>query len=269
MALRSTTVKETGHNGLKFREHQLAHLLLDNLKGIELGPSDHNSFNLPGSLSVAPLDGFEFYKAGQVEQSGKYIEIDIPGEADSIPVENDSQDYVLSSHVLEHVPNLFKALLEMIRVVKDGGYIFSIIPQRDALPADVGRPLTTYVELEEAYIKNFTPETMPEERTKAAGSPRGHYWVLSLDQFKGIIESFNSAYLASLGYNLKWVAEEDPDKKVGNGFCVVYQVEKPIMLFANTQADEAHDNKQEPPEEKSIEPEPPTPAPKKTRKKNQ
>lgn len=226
MALRETVVKTEGHNGLQFKDHDLAHRLLDNLHGLELGPSSHNSFHLEGSLSVAPDDDFEFYKAGQVDQNGKYVEIDIRGEAGNIPVADDSQDYVLSSHVIEHIPNLLAALLELIRVTKNGGFLFSIIPQRDALNSDVGRPLTTYSELKEAYEKNFTTETIPAERTKAAGGVRGHYWVFSLPEFKQIIELFNAEYLAPLGYNLKIVESEDPDKKAGNGFTTVYQVLK-------------------------------------------
>lgn len=225
MALRETVVKETGHNGLQFKQHDAAHLLLDSLHGLELGPSSHNSFGLEGSSSIAPPDDFSFYKDGQVFQNGKYIETDIIGEADAIPVDDDSQDYILSSHVFEHVPNPFKALDEAARVLKSGGYWFAIIPQRDALPSDAGRELSTYEELLEAFRQGYTPTTMPAERTTAAGGPRGHYWVYSAWSLKAIIKQY-SEYSPT-----KWELfyEEDPDKKVGNGFCLVYKIIKPII----------------------------------------
>jgi SAM-dependent methyltransferase len=226
MALTEIVVKETGHNGLKFPEHDLAHRLLGDLHGLELGPSSHNSFNLQGSQSVAPADDFEFYKNGQVTQNGKYIQPDIVGEADSIPVAADSQDYVLSSHVFEHIPDIFRALVEWVRVLRDRGYVFMIVPQRDALDSDRGRALTTYEELETAFNEGYTPDTMPEERTKAAGGSRGHYWVFTSESLKNIIERFTDVLAIDHQASLQLVEEEDPDKKVGNGFCLVYRVIK-------------------------------------------
>lgn len=226
MALRETVVKETGHNGLQFREHDAAHLLLDGLTGLELGPSSHNAFGLEGSSSVAPPDDFDFYKDGQVYQNGKYIETDIPGEADSIPIASDSQDYILSSHVFEHVPNPFKAFIEWGRVIRSGGYVFMIVPQRDALESDRGRELSTFEEIMDAFANDYNPKTMPKERTMAAGGPRGHYWVYTKESLKEIIKLWSDSY-APKGVKWELYYEEDPDKKVGNGFCLVYKIMKP------------------------------------------
>lgn len=52
----------------------------------------------------------------------------IPCSAESLPFEDDSFDMVYSSHVLEHIPDQAKALNEIFRVLKPGGYHFCVVP---------------------------------------------------------------------------------------------------------------------------------------------
>ena len=54
----------------------------------------------------------------------------IPCSAEELPFEDDSMDMVFSSHVLEHIPNQKKALEEIYRVLKPGGYHVCIVPVR-------------------------------------------------------------------------------------------------------------------------------------------
>ncbi len=54
----------------------------------------------------------------------------IPCSAEELPFEDDSMDMVFSSHVLEHIPNQQKALEEIYRVLKPGGYHVCIVPVR-------------------------------------------------------------------------------------------------------------------------------------------
>ena len=46
-------------------------------------------------------------------------------------IPNDHYDLVLSSHVIEHIANPFKALLEWIRILKSGGLLMTIAPWRE------------------------------------------------------------------------------------------------------------------------------------------
>lgn len=94
-----------------FPESPLAHKYLDGLTGLEIGASSHNSHGLAGSLNVAPADDEVFHQA-EIDMCGHYAQVDMIGEAHDIPVEVDSQDYVISSHVLEHVPDLLAAFEE-------------------------------------------------------------------------------------------------------------------------------------------------------------
>lgn len=71
----------------------------------------------------------------------KYIKLDINpnsgadiiGSVDSISIENDSVDSIISTQVLEHVKNPQKAVEEFYRVLKPGGYCLATIPQLNEL----------------------------------------------------------------------------------------------------------------------------------------
>ena len=222
--MKEVIVKTEGHNGTQFPEHAMAHTLFDNLPDIfELGPASHNHFGIWHAKAVAPEDDFEFFKGAQVRENGKYIEIDVWGEAANLPFEDNSQDVSMSSHADEHFPNLFKTFEERTRVLRNGGYVFMILPQRDALPSDAGRPLSTYKDVKRAYDENWTPDTAPADVVEKAGGNRGHYWVFTSDSLKEIIDRWSEVS----GNQWELFYEEDPDKKVGNGFLLVYKVIKP------------------------------------------
>ena len=46
-------------------------------------------------------------------------------------VEDNSYDYVMASHILEHIVDREEALRNWIRVVKPGGYLIVCVPERD------------------------------------------------------------------------------------------------------------------------------------------
>lgn len=48
--------------------------------------------------------------------------------AEQLPFQNESFDLIYSSHVLEHIPDINKALSEMSRVLKPGGIFFCVTP---------------------------------------------------------------------------------------------------------------------------------------------
>ena len=45
-------------------------------------------------------------------------------------IDNDTFDFVYSSHSLEHTPNPISALNDQIRITKPGGIIYSVIPNK-------------------------------------------------------------------------------------------------------------------------------------------
>nr|VFJ62061.1 MAG: Methyltransferase domain-containing protein [Candidatus Kentron sp. DK] len=56
---------------------------------------------------------------------------DIISDASIIPIPDETFDYVISSHVLEHMQNTIAALKEWCRILKEGGILFLVLPHGD------------------------------------------------------------------------------------------------------------------------------------------
>ena len=204
-----------------FPESRLAHQILDNLEGLEIGPGAHNPFGLKTrnvglTADRDPVD-YEFYRKVQLDACGSFAAIDIPGDATNIPLPDNSTDFVLHSHVWEHLPFALAGLEEWVRIVRSGGYIFAIVPKRDAAPPDRIRPLTTLAELLEFYRKRGA---VLEERQ---GSSQGHYTVFSPSLLRHIQSWFNQTHFWE---RLDEIAYQETDDKVGNGHTIVWKVRK-------------------------------------------
>ena len=87
--------------------------------GVEIG-----AFETPSPL-IKP-----FYVDRFAEFAGKKCLADYWGDACHVPFRNNSLDYVVTSHVLEHVANPVAALLEWHRVLKNNGLIYMVVPDR-------------------------------------------------------------------------------------------------------------------------------------------
>lgn len=72
-------------------------------------------------------------------------------------VSDESYDFALASHILEHIANPLQALNEWKRVVKRGGAVVVIVPENKRT-FDVRRKFVTMEHLEADY-RNATPET--------------------------------------------------------------------------------------------------------------
>ncbi len=209
---------EAQNRGTKFPEHQLAHQFLDGLKGLEIGAAAHNPFGLQ-TRNIAPPDDYEFYAGESRTAMGMDpARVDVFAYADDLPFEAESQGFVLSSHVVEHLPNLVKAFTEWDRVVRDNGYVFMIVPLKGALPADTSRELTSLEHFIADYHDGMTIDTHPVDGVP--GGRMGHYHTLTPDTVETLVGWMNASKLC------QWelVAREEVDSKVGNGFTLVYRV---------------------------------------------
>lgn len=219
--IRHTRVHGVKHHNTTFKDSKLAHQYLDHLTGIEIGAAAHNGFRLPNCQNVGLRErdrtDFDFYREAQVQMCGSYAEIDIEGEAHAIPVADDSQEFVLTSHVIEHVADPIRVFLEWTRILKPNGIIFMIFPHRDAHPPDRKRPLSTIGEFTSAYEEAWTPDTVPEDVHLAAGGRRGHYWVMSLESMLKLIDTCNILY----GMDWQILETHMIDDKVSNGHTIV------------------------------------------------
>lgn len=192
-----------------FPESSLAHHWLDGLKGLEIGPSAHNPFGL-NTRNVGMSD--HIYQEEQLRLTGTVAKLHILARADNIPVPDESEDFIISSHVIEHCPDMIKTLVEWYRIVKRGGFMYMIVPLRDAAPSDRGRPLTDWTHILSDFRKGTTELTEPE----AGRFGHCHYHVFSLETMKDFIARI-------FGTRLKLVDLQQHDDKHCNGFTLVYR----------------------------------------------
>jgi ubiquinone/menaquinone biosynthesis C-methylase UbiE len=186
-----------------FPESKLAHKYLDGLIGLEIGGSIHNPFGL-NTKNIDYTDSSKtVFKEEENEMCGESLPVDIVAQGDSIPVPDESYDFIVSSHVLEHFPDPIRALKEWQRIVKEGGYIFIIIPHKERT-FDRNKSRTKPEELIKRHETGKYPE--PSSRSK-------HYSYWITEDFIDFVENIN----------LKWQVVDflDTDDKVGNGFTVV------------------------------------------------
>jgi len=108
-------------------------------------------------LSTAELESREKENKGRIDLHAVVEEMDfIWKDGTSLPTyfsANEKFDFVVSSHVMEHVPNLLGFLQQQRQVCKDEGIISFVVPDV-RLSGEYFRPLTTPAQLIEAYLLN-------------------------------------------------------------------------------------------------------------------
>ncbi|WP_417356702.1 class I SAM-dependent methyltransferase [Flavobacterium sp.] len=167
---------------LSLERHRLLWLYLEN---------ETDFFNAPKKvLHFAPEQAF--YKRFRNQKNLDYTTTDLNSpladvKADicNLPFEDNSYDFILCNHVLEHIPDDTKAMQELYRIMKPGGMGIFQIPQ------DLKRETT----FEDNSI------TDPKERARIFGQ-YDHVRVYGRDYFDK---------LRSIGFR---VAEEDYTKKI-------------------------------------------------------
>jgi ubiquinone/menaquinone biosynthesis C-methylase UbiE len=189
---------------MKFPESKLAHKYCVGT-GLEIGGSAHNPFGLD-TLNVDITDSMDtVYKKSEMELCGEMLPVDIVAPGDSVPVRDESYDFVVSSHVLEHFTNPIKAVVEWFRIIRPGGVIFMIVPDKERT-FDIDRERTTLTHIEADYI--FDKREPNEENSHE------HFWV-----GEDIVDLVT--YLQTFLPTMILEDYEDVDDKVGNGFTVV------------------------------------------------
>lgn len=79
-------------------------------------------------------------------------------------VEDECYDFVFSSHSLEHIANPLKAINEWLRIIRHGGYIILIVPEK-SMCFDHKRNYSKFSTLLSQYEKNVGEDdlsTLPE-----------------------------------------------------------------------------------------------------------
>jgi SAM-dependent methyltransferase len=183
---------------MTFPESRLAHQLLDGLHGIEIGGSAHNPFGLY-TWNVAYGKNSQIFKLEETQMCGSNMPVHVDARGDELPFADNSQDFVVSSHVLEHFNDPIRAILEWHRVVRPGGFVFMVVPHKDRT-FDSSRERTTLTELVDRHEANLTDDGNREHMS---------VWIAA----------DVTALVLYLGFSVHTL--QDPDDKVGNGFTVV------------------------------------------------
>ena len=136
-------------------------------KGIEIGgPSDVFSTVLPIYQVVKELDGCNFSSKTMWEgtivegENFNYFENRkgfqyICEASNLVAVPDEKYDFLMASHCLEHCANTLKTVQEWLRVVKKGGAILLILPDK-RVTFDQNRPVTTFEHLIEDLDNDVT-----------------------------------------------------------------------------------------------------------------
>jgi SAM-dependent methyltransferase len=169
---------------------------LGSLSGIEIGASSHNRFYLDAINVDRYADYDTSHKRLERRLAGHVAKVDVVAPGDNLPFEDNSYDFVFSSHVIEHFPDPIKALREWVRVARR--YVLVVVPHRDRT-FDAGRPLTSVEELMQRHRTGFSSE---DDR---------HWSGWTCESFLKMCKVAD----------LHAIDHQDPDDKVGNGFAVV------------------------------------------------
>lgn len=121
-----------------------------------IGPGKVGTEIGAGKLPIPGLSPPPFYVDCFKEFDGEPCGADYYGHAAALPFHSNSLDYVVSSHVLEHVANPLAALAEWYRVLRPGGIIYLVVPDRRHT-WDHTRALTSVSHMLEDFIHGTTP----------------------------------------------------------------------------------------------------------------
>lgn len=158
---------------------------LQGLSGVEIGgPSAifRNGSLLPIYQKISHLDGINFGNntmwEGALIDNGAYCYAPDkpPGrqwlrEAASLDgIADETYDVLLSSHVIEHVANPFKALKEWNRVLKPNGWLVMVVPHRDGT-GDRRRPVTTLEHIQEDFRRGTGEDDQTHFKEIELGDP--------------------------------------------------------------------------------------------------
>ena len=175
----------------------ILYMISNKKTGVEIGgPSDTGRpiyscatrmDNVIFSINTVWSTHSEEYKYYE-DKNGKVI---INDAVDIALVENDHYDFCFSSHSLEHIANPLKAIREWLRIIKSGGFIIIIVPEKSVC-FDHRRSYSSFTTLLAQYEKNVGEDdlsTLPEILMKHD---------LSMDRAAGDLGAFTKRSLDNI-----------------------------------------------------------------------
>ncbi len=115
-------------------------------------------------LDYAPATDYEYVAlelreemTAALRERHPEVEAVVGNAEERLPFDEDSFDRVLAIHVLEHLPNLPAAVLEIRRVLRPGGTLSVVLPCEGGFTYGIGRRFTSQRTFEKRYGQDFDP----------------------------------------------------------------------------------------------------------------
>jgi len=123
--------------------------------GIEIGPGPH-ALQFPIECQISYLDNYTLEQQHERTWAGysesAMMPIDIKGSWEDLSIiGRNSLDFIAASHVIEHLRNPVQGLVGAFECLKEGGYLFLIVPDKRHM-FDSNRELTTV----DHFIEDWT-----------------------------------------------------------------------------------------------------------------
>lgn len=136
------------------------------LKGLEIGPLNKplvRKTDIQAGGEISYLDHLPTNELRKKYEEDKSVSNDEIVPVDFVCRDGDivkatsghTFDYVVASHVIEHAPNLLRFLSDIHNILKPGGSLILIIPDK-RFTFDLKRPNTTFGEVLEKFLKTET-----------------------------------------------------------------------------------------------------------------
>jgi glycosyltransferase involved in cell wall biosynthesis len=133
--------KSAGYSWPKKIDQRLLYEYCDG-QGVEIGPGSNRLANL-NTIAVDIVSDFKGREYPRPEIDSTAYELS--------SIESDSVDFVVNAHVIEHLIDPVRALEEWKRVLKPGGTLFMIVPEKRVKPYDRTQPDTTLADAIERH----------------------------------------------------------------------------------------------------------------------
>lgn len=165
--------------------------------------------------------------------------VNVLASGDDLPFKDGVFDYVFSSHVIEHFFDPIRAIKEWHRVIRDGGYVFLVIPHRERT-YDKNREHSHVEELMERHQKaishrDYVRRTTDERARHESASDKGHHRLVRHNDVPAGWERFevpdhehhwsvwDTGTFLDLCRHNNWKLEEykDIDGYTGNDFTII------------------------------------------------
>ena len=209
--------------GLLFLEMRKKGYLALQGKGIEIGAFEHPA-KIPNAKELITCDRLSLERAQELfpevncssmKEPDVLFDIDLDGLK---PFANESIDFVVLNHVIEHLVNPIKAIQEIFRSLKPNGHFAVSAPDKN-YTFDKNRPLTPFANLVAEYNKNSTtaplikyfplvqyihtdlldaPSEIVDEKLKYFKARREHLSIWTADSFRSfLLDSFKLLKLST------------------------------------------------------------------------